>query len=135
MYRWMAERGTAPLLADVAEWVGGEEAALATLERLHVAHQLVLGIDRTSIQMVLPFSAVPTPHRVESGDRSWWANCAWDALAIPLLLDLDATIESRWVDTDEPVRLQVVDRSLVNDEGFVHYELPARRWWEDIVET
>jgi hypothetical protein len=33
--------------------------------------------------MLNPFSAVETPHRVEAGGRSWFANCAWDALGIP----------------------------------------------------
>jgi hypothetical protein len=36
--------------------------------------------------MANPFSAVPTPFLVRSGDRSWYGNCIWDALGIPAML-------------------------------------------------
>ncbi len=104
------------------------------LSDLHDRHALVLGTGG-EIRMALPFSAVPTIHRVTSGDRSWWANCAWDALAIPLLLGIDAEVESAWADTGEPARFAVTNGDLVDDDGTVRYSVPARRWWDDIVET
>ena len=36
-----------------------------------------------------------TDYRVSSGGRTWWANCAWDALAIPAALTVDARIEAK----------------------------------------
>lgn len=86
--------------------------------------------------MALPFSAVPTDYRVESGSRSWWANCAWDALAIPRLLGLDDAVVR---DLGDPVRrarvLAVESGALVDTHGFVHFCVPAARWWDDIVFT
>ena len=76
IYRWFVEHGRAPS----AEEAGTDEAGL---RRLHDAHALVLEPDRPAIRMLNPFSAVETPHRVEAGGRSWFANCAWDALGIP----------------------------------------------------
>ena len=85
--------------------------------------------------MALPFSAVPTPYVVSHSGRRWVANCAWDALAIPAALDLDVTIEAPWLDQPGSVDLAVVDGRLSHTDGYVHFTIPARRWWDDIVET
>lgn len=134
IYRTFATTGLATSPVTLAEWVGGREAAATALRRLHDAHALVL--DGTgAIRMALPFSAVPTGHRVVSGSRNWWANCAWDALAIPAALGIDARIEASWIDTGEPVELGVVGGELTATDGYVHFTIPTRHWWDDIVET
>jgi hypothetical protein len=129
-----AESGRAPAMTLVAQWAGGPSEAEAALRRLHDAHALVLD-DSGDIRMALPFSAVETDHRVVADGRSWWANCAWDALAIPAALDIDARIEARWIDTGDAVELDIVDGRPSSYEGFVHFAIPARFWWDDIVET
>ena len=89
----------------------------------------------TEVAPTSPFSGVPTQHVVESDGVAYHANCAWDALAIPPLLGLDAEIESEWDDTGEPAHLSVADGDLVDDRGTVRFAVPAARWWDDIVET
>jgi hypothetical protein len=101
------------------------------LRRLHDAHALVLDQDG-EVRMALPFSSVEIDYRVVSGARSWWANCAWDSLAIPAALGIDATIEATWSDSGE---LAVVDGHLNFTDGFIHFFIRACRWWDDIVET
>jgi hypothetical protein len=135
IYERVAATGRAPDTAEIAGWVDGADEAHAVLRRLHDGHLLVLD-DDGEILMALPFSAVPTAHRVV-GSRSWWANCAWDSLAIPAALGVDADIEAEWMDTGEPVGLRVLDGRLEGDQdgGFVHFLRPAARWWDDIVET
>jgi SAM-dependent methyltransferase len=108
IYRTFAETGLAPSLAMLAEWAGGTDAADAALRRLHDGHALVLD-ESGGIRMALPFSAVPTDHRVVAGGRTWWANCAWDALAIPAALGVDATIEAPWFDAGGAVDLAIRD--------------------------
>jgi len=120
--------------ADVAAELGlaVAEAAAAYL-RLHDAHALVLRPGTTEIRMLNPFSAVETPHRVEAGGRSWFANCAWDALGIPAALHADGRVESACPDCGELVELEVRDGELVRGADLlVHFVVPARRWWEDI---
>ena len=134
IYRSFAETGAAPSPAQLAAWCGGEGAAEDALVDLHEAHALVLDSDG-SIRMALPFSAVDTGHTVLGSEMSWWANCAWDTLAIPAALDIDADIEATWLDTGEPVELRIESGQLNSTEGFIHFEIPARRWWDDIVET
>ena len=127
IYSTLATEGRAPTRAEI-----GDDTAL---RELHDAHMVVLG-DDGEIAMALPFANRPTTHRVVSDSESWWANCAWDALAVPAALGRDATIDARWIDTGEEVDLAISNGMLVGDtDGFVHFQVPARHWWDDIVET
>ena len=135
----------ASFVADGRPRTAGETAAALGLEaddvahayrRLHDAHALVLRPGTTEIRMLNPFSAVETPHRVEAGGRSWFANCAWDALGIPAALHTDASVGSECADCGEPLELEVRDGELVRGaELVVHFVVPARRWWDDIAFT
>ena len=134
IYRAFADTGNAPTRRDLATLAGGTSATSASLARLHDAHAIVLD-DRGDIRMALPFSAVETGHRVVSKEQSWSANCAWDTLAIPVALAIDAEIEATWLDTAQPVELGVVGGEPTHMDGFIHLAVPARRWWDDVVET
>jgi hypothetical protein len=138
IYRRFADFGVAPVRAELIEIIGTPDAADAQLRRMHGAHMIVLD-DRPGrlgeIRMALPFSAIPTDHRVTATGRSWWANCAWDSLAIVAAIDEDAHIDSVWFDTSEPLALDIVDGSLSSSEGHVHFVVPAHDWWDDIVRT
>jgi hypothetical protein len=135
------DTGRAPGLDTVARWLGdtsdGQSVARTSLRELHAAHMIVLDdvVAADTIRMALPFSAVATDYVVEALPRSWWANCAWDALAIPAALEIDARIDARWFDTGQPVDIVVEQRRLSDVDGFVHFAVPARHWWDDIVET
>ena len=106
------------------------------MRRLHDAHALVLQPDGTEIRMLNPFSAVETAYRVEAGGRSWFANCAWDALGIPAALHVDGRIDAACPDCGDRLELEVRDGELVRGaELLVHFVVPARRWWDDIAFT
>jgi len=128
VYRQFVELGRAPTLDEL----GTDEAAL---QRLHEARMLVLEPDRPEIRMVIPFSAVPTPYRVEAAGRSWFANCAWDAFGIPAALGVDGHISSSCPDCGEPIEIDVVDRRPEPADDVFHVLVPARSWWDDIVFT
>lgn len=134
IFSTFAETGAPPSHADLETWIGSARIADDALKRLHDAHAIVLD-EEGSILMALPFSAVPTDHRVVAGHRSWWANCAWDSLAIPAALGIDASIEATWLDTGEQVDLAIVDGEPTSTDGFVHFSVSARHWWDDVVET
>ena len=134
IYRTFARTGRAPTKDQLAERAGGGDDSRAALRRLHDAHAVVLGAGG-EIRMALPFSAVETDHVVRSGSLRWWANCAWDALAIPAALSIDAEIRGAWMDSGQPAELAVADGQLTSTEGVVHFQIPARQWWDDIIET
>jgi Alkylmercury lyase len=122
------EVGRAPTLAEL-------DADEAALRRLHDAHWLVLESDRPEIRMANPFSAVPTPHRVEAGGRTWYANCAWDAFGIPAALGVDGHVWSTCPDCGEAIELDVIEQRPEPDLEVFHVLVPARSWWADIVFT
>lgn len=135
-YLMFVELGRAPTAAEV-----GQRAGLALPQvqegwrRLHGAHALVVDPVTTEIRMANPFSAVPTPYRVKSNERWWFANCAWDAFGICGALHDDGRIETACPDCGEVIALEVRDQHPDNDSLLFHCLLPARRWWDDITVT
>ena len=136
-YASFVRTGNAQTPAETAAALGlGAAEVEAAYRRLHDAHALVLGPGTTEIRMLNPFSAIETPYRVEAAGRSWFANCAWDALGIPAALHADGRIEAECPDCGEQLQLEVRDGELVRGADLlVHFVVPARRWWEDIAFT
>ncbi len=136
IYRFWCERGRPPTVAESACACGlKESAALAAWRRLHEAHLLLLEADGEGIRMANPLSAVPTGFRVRVGQHWLFANCAWDAPGIPAMLQQDAVIEARYSPRGEPLRCNVRDGELLAEEALVHFALPFRHWYDDLVET
>ena len=134
LYSSFVEDGRARSPSEVAAALGvaADEVADA-YRRLHDEHALVLQPGTTEIRMLNPFSTVETPHRVDARGRSWFANCAWDALGIPAALHVDGVVHSRCPDCGEPLELGVRHGELVQGaELLVHVLVPARHWWDDI---
>ena len=137
VYASFVGEGRAPTTAETATALGlGEEEVAAAYRRLHDAHALVLHPGTTELRMLNPFSVVETPHRVEAGGGSWFANCAWDALGIPAALHTDGGVASECPDCGEQLELEVQNGELVRgNELLVHFVVPARQWWADIAFT
>ena len=75
---------------------------------------------------------VPTPFTVDGDGRSWFANCAWDAFGIPILVGVDAVISTTCQDCDGRIVYRVENGSLVDAHGVVHFGVPAAKWWDNI---
>lgn len=88
-----------------------------------------------TIRMANPFSAIPTRFRVKSGNKEWWANCAWDSLGIAAALKLDVSIEAIYPDHQEVVEFQVSQGIVDGKNHVVHFPLPCRQWYDDLVFT
>ena len=138
VYRHFVEVGVAPTRHDLAERIGDIDVVDELLRELHDRHLLVLD-DRPErqgeIRMALPFASEPTTWRVTTESGAWWANCAWDSLAILAALHSDGRIDSTWADTGEPAHLTVTDGQLDQPDGYISFPLPAAQWWDDIVFT
>lgn len=134
IYEVTLGRGFPPALAEAAASLGVVEAeVLASFERLAAGHMLVLQPESREILMANPFSAVPTPFLVEMDAFSCYGNCIWDALGIPAMLKQNAHIRTACADCGTAMDLSVVDGRLQPAEGIIHFALPARQWWDDIV--
>ena len=138
VYRHFVETGTAPSRQTLADIVGDPDTVDRLLGELHDRHMLVLDDRphrRGEIRMALPFATEPTNFRVTTDHGGWWANCAWDSLAVLAALHGDGRIESTWSDTGEPVVLTVTGDQLDSTHGYIHFTVPASRWWDDVVFT
>jgi hypothetical protein len=95
-----------------------------TLRRLAERH--VVALDGGGLRMAHPFAAHRDGARVRSGGRTWWGNCAWDALGIVAALGLrDAGIDGG------DITLAVTGGEVAG-EALFHVLVPARHWWDDI---
>jgi len=138
VYEHIAASGEVPSRAQLIDLVGGGRRVDELLAEAHERHLLVLD-DRPErygeIRMALPFAAEPTGFRVTTADGAWWANCAWDSLAVLAAFGVDGRIDATWFDSGDRVDLGVVDGCLDDPAGFVQFAVPARHWWDGIVFT
>ncbi len=133
IYRHFAERGQAPTAAEVAARLGQPLPAVeASYQRLAAGRAIVLAPSTLNIWMAHPFSAVPTPYPVTTAHRSYWANCAWDALNLSALLGVDSHTVTRCPDCEAILTVRIEGGALVPTEGMIHFAVPPRRFWENI---
>jgi len=137
LYESLARSGEAPTAMEVAAALSAPLGdVLAAFERLGQKRLLVLEPgDPARIRMAPPFSGVETPHRVFVKDKSYYANCIWDAFGIPAALHADALIETSDGHTGEAIRLRVEGGTPLPEPCVVHFAVPAAHWWQDIVYT
>jgi hypothetical protein len=124
-----------PTAGEVASELGVPEAdAVDAYRQLGEGHVYVVEPgDPTRLRMANPFSGRPTRFTVSARGRSYFANCVWDSLGIVSLLGGDGVVETVCPDCGDKLTLKVADRKLVESDGVVHFSVPARHWWDDIV--
>lgn len=136
VYRHFASTGQAPSLAHVAaQFACPEQNVRAGYARLRANRVLLLEPDGETIRMAPPFSGVPTPHTVAVGQQTYFANCAWDALGIPAALHQEAVVHSSCGQSGAPLRLHVGPEGPEPSPWLFHCQVPATRWWVDLVFT
>ena len=136
VYRHFAGTGSAPEPRQLAEQLGCSSGdvrdAFARLQRSRV---LLLQPEGETIRMAPPFSGVSTPHRVEVEGQHYFANCGWDALGIPAALQRSGVVHSSCGQSGEPLHLRVGPEGPEPSRWLFHCQVPAARWWADLVFT
>ena len=136
VYHNFARTGAAPSIALIAGQVAcSTDEVRSAFARLQASRVLLLEPDGETIRMAPPFSRVPTPHRVEVERQAYWANCAWDALGIPAALHREAVVHSSCGQSGAPLRLEVGLEGPELSRWLFHCQVPAARWWVDLVFT
>lgn len=131
-YAAFVDLGRPPTVDEIATRLAmTADEVRAGWQRLHDGHALVLDA-AGELRMANPFSAVPTPFRVEAAGRSWFANCAWDAFGIGAALHVDSWIETACADCAEPIRIAVHGNRPDDEDLVFHVLVPAVSWWQDI---
>jgi hypothetical protein len=129
----------APVLEEIMGRFGLERGQAAkVLEDLEAAHHVVRVPGTNRILMANPFSALVTPFRVRVGERNYFANCAWDAVAFHVMLGADTLVDSFCHHCAEPIQLRFSGGKAVPPSPartVVYLSIPAASWWDDIVST
>jgi hypothetical protein len=136
IYEHIFETGRIPRLPELAVALAQPEAETrAALQRLADAHMLVLAPDSDEIVMANPFSAVASPFAVTVEGRLYYANCIWDALGIPAMLNRVGVINTSCGCCGYPLQVTVSGGTATANapDALAHFALPAARWWNDII--
>jgi hypothetical protein len=131
------QTGRLPDAAEVGQALDlPADTVIDVYRRLHDAHVFVLEPGSPErLRMANPFSAVPTPFRVQIGDQSWWGNCVWDGLGIIAALGGSGVMSTTCPDCGQPQAVVVEDSELRHGTGIAYIGVPAVAWWENIIYT
>ena len=133
IYRSFADTGNAPVVPELAAAAGGTEHQVRTsLQTLYAAHEIAPLPDGNGVWMANPFSGVPTDYLVETPEMTCYANCAWDALGVPAILESDGWTRAHCAESGEELVFGIENGRLAGDAGVIHLVTPIRDAWVDI---
>jgi hypothetical protein len=136
VYDVTLDTGIPPTIAELSQLADVPAAEVRdALHQLAAARNLVLQPDSGEIVMAPPFSAVPTPFVVHTSRYRCFANCAWDALGVPVMLGEPGQVVSSCGCCGEAILLHIDGTGKSMWRGVIHFAVPARQWWEDLVFT
>ncbi|GII81895.1 membrane protein [Sphaerisporangium rufum] len=136
VYQTLAATGRAPGRDDIARDLTLSPArAGAAINTLAAGRHLVLRDGE--ILLAHPFATANFGFSVMGRSTLYWGGCAWDAFAIPHLVDREprALIATECPGCARPMAW-IVDRAAPppGDE-VVHFLVPAARAWDDVIHT
>ena len=134
LYREFVRTASAP----TAEALAGQMQCSAdevrrALERLAKGKAIVLQPESREILMANPLCSVPTPFQVRTLGRSFFASCIWDGLGIMAMLKSDSVLDTSCACCGEAMTIERRGGQIVMASGAIHFAIPAKRWWENIV--
>jgi hypothetical protein len=133
IYEYFVKTGQAPTLHHCAQAFSCPLADIqAVYQRLAYGRALVLQ-SNGEILMAEPFSAVPTAFAVELGNHDWWGNCIWDALGILAMLKEDGCVVTACGCCNDAMQLEIRNGQIVDTSGCVHFAIPPKEWWKNVV--
>ena len=136
VYRHFAETARAPSVEQAAaRFALTDGEAVSAFEELHRRHAIFLEPGTHKIRMANPFSGIETRFKVHACGKTYFANCAWDSLGIPLVLDSDAQIEAVCAQSGESILLGIENGRVSNSDVLVHFMVPFKHWYNDLAFT
>lgn len=128
--------GYAPTSEQLSETFGvSRSTVVESLGLLHEYHGVVLHPHNAEVWVIHPFSLAPTNFYVRSARGAWWGNCAWCPLGVAALLNEDVTITTTIGGQDTQVTLHIRDGQLNRDDLFIHFPIPMRNAWKNVIYT
>lgn len=132
----LVQLGTAPSLGILADrFATREEVVARQLLELQAEHGVVLHPGTTDIWVAHPFSTAPTLFSIEGERGHRWSNCAWCSLGAAALLGGDVRITTTLGGESQRVVLEVSGGEIQRGDLFVHFPIPMRRAWDNVIYT
>ena len=136
LYEDFVRTASAPAAEQLAAHMHcSTEQVREALERLAKGKAIVLQPESREVLMANPLCSVPTPFRVRTQAQSFFASCVWDGLGIMAMLKSDAVLDTSCACCGEVMTVQRQNGGTVTGNGVIHFSIPAKRWWENIVFT
>lgn len=136
LYNEFVRTASSPTTEALAEVIHAPAADVrASLERPAAGKAIVLQPHSREVLMANPLCAVPTPFRVRTQGQSFFGSCVWDALGILAMLGGDGTLDTSFACCGEVMTIDAAAGSVLPATGIIHFAIPVRHWWENIVFT
>src|ERR1051326_6237210 len=136
LYREFVRMGSAHTAEALAAGMQSSTAEIrAALERLAAGKAIVLQPESRNILMANPLSAVPTPFRVQTPGHSFFGSCVWDGLGLMAMIRTDSVLDTSCACCGEAMTIGMRGAEIGPASGVIHFAIPAKRWWENIVFT
>lgn len=137
VYHGFAETGSPPTRDVLAASLDVERAAVDdALSRLRDARHLVID-ERGEIVLAHPFAAISFGFSVMGTSTLWWGGCAWDAFAIPNLVEHEprALVATTCPGCARPLAWTVGREGPPPGDEVAHFLVPMARVWDDVIHT
>lgn len=132
----LIEKGHAPKRQQIAEYFGHRLQVIdEALYALQDYHGVVLHPHEPEVWVIHPFATAPTGFLIRSDRGLWWGNCAWCSLGAAALLDENLTITTNLAGYDEQVVIRIDNGQLLNEGLFVHFPIPMKQAWDNVMYT
>lgn len=139
IFEHFREHAAPPVLEQVmGAFSLDRDEATGVLRDLEAARHIALVPGTGRILMAFPFSAIATPFRATTGDRTYFANCAWDAIAFHAMLGQDVRLDSFCHHCAAPIQIELkggLTTQVDPPATLIYLALRPAEWWGDIVTT
>jgi hypothetical protein len=136
IYDVLLERGLPPSALEIGRHFGRSEREVKhAIADLKIGKTVLPHRVTREVWMAGPFASEPSEYRVEGKHVTWYANCAWDMLGIPMIAKEWVTISAQCTESREPIRISADPEGPPGNDLVVHFLVPARRWYDDIGHT
>jgi hypothetical protein len=133
IYEVLLERGLPPSALEIARQFGRTEREVKhAIDELKIGKTVLPHRVTREVWMAGPFASEETEYRVRGKWVTWYANCAWDMLGIPVIANEWVTIDTTCTDCRDPITITVEPNAPASDDLVVHFLVPARQWYDDI---
>jgi hypothetical protein len=139
IFDYFLENCRAPVLEEImSRFRVDRETGHQLLRALESSHHIALLPGTQRILMANPFSGITTPFRDSVGDKTYFANCAWDTISLHVMVGQDTEVEAFCHHCAEPIRIKLSRGRVVASEPedpVIFLSIPVAKWYDNLINT